>query len=77
VADIVHSRAHVVAGGFPSSSGETCVLGYTRRVGGGAVTYLVLGHHNLYSRLGRTAGGGSEQLATFRRPWESEAFSTF
>ena len=70
-------RAHVVAGGFPSSSGEARVLGYTWRVGGGAVTYLALGHcHNSYSRMGRTAGGGSEQPATFRGPWESEAFST-
>ena len=57
--------------------GKTRVLGYTRRVGGGAVTYLALGHcHNPYSRMGRTAGGASETLATFRGPWESGAFST-
>jgi hypothetical protein len=75
VADIVHYRAHGVAGGYPSSSGETRLLGYARRVGGGAVTYLALGHcHNSYARLGRTAGGGSQQLAPFREPRESEAF---
>ena len=57
--------------------GKTRVLGYTRQVGDGAVTYLALGHcHNPYSRMGRTAGGGSEQPATFRGPWESSAFST-
>ena len=57
--------------------GKTRVLGYTRGVGGGAVTYLALGHcHNPYARTGRTAGGGSEQTATFRGPWESGAFST-
>ena len=59
------------------SDGKTRVLGYTRPVGGGAVTYLALGHcHNPYSRMGRTAGGGSEPPATFRGPWESGAFST-
>ena len=36
------------------SDGKTRVLGYTRRVGGGTVTYLALGHcHNPYSRMGR------------------------
>ena len=58
------------------SDGKTRVLGYTRRVGGGAVTYLALGHcHNPYSRMGRMAGSGGEQPATFRGPWESRAFS--
>jgi hypothetical protein len=57
------------------SDGKTRVLGYTRPVGGGAVTYVALGHcHNPYSRIG--AGGGSEQPETFRGPWESSAFST-
>src|SRR5262249_21264481 len=57
--------------------GKTRVLGYTRQVGGGAVTYLALGHcHNPHSRMGRTAGEGSDQLATFRGPWDSETFST-
>jgi uncharacterized protein len=59
------------------SDGKTRVLGYTRRVGNGAVTYLALGHcHNPYSRMGRTTGAGSEPPATFRGPWESAAFTT-
>src|SRR5215467_12469395 len=59
------------------SDGKTRVLGYTRRIGDGAVTYLALGHcHNPYSRLGRTTGGDSERLATFRGPWQLRAFST-
>src|SRR5262245_55174140 len=56
---------------------KTRVLGYTRRVGGGAVTYLALGHcHNPYSRMGRTTGAGGEQSTTFRGPWESPPFTT-
>ena len=39
--------------------GKTRVLGYTRRIGDGAVTYVALGHcHNPYSRMGRTTGAG-------------------
>jgi uncharacterized protein len=57
--------------------GRTRVLGYTRRVGGGAVTYLALGHcHNPYSRIGRIGGLESEQATTFKGPWETHAFST-
>ncbi len=56
---------------------RTRVLGYTRRVGGGTVTYLALGHcHNPYSRMGRPAASGSEPPATFRGPWETPAFCT-
>ena len=59
------------------SDGKSRVLGYTRRVGGGAVTYLALGHcHNPYSRMGRNAFAASELPATFRGPWESGAFTT-
>ena len=59
------------------SDGKTRVLGYTRRVGGGGVTYLALGHcHSPYSRMGRSAGAGNEQPATFRGPWEARAFTT-
>src|SRR5262249_47825355 len=58
------------------SDGKTRVLGYTRRVGGGPGPHRARGPcHNPYSRMGRTAGGGSERLATFRGPWESGAFS--
>ena len=59
------------------SDGKTRVLGYTRRVGDGAVTYLALGHcHNPYSRMGRTTGAGGEPPATFRGPWELGPFTT-
>ena len=59
------------------ADGKTRVLGYTRRVGGGAVTYLALGHcHNPYSRMGRNAGAGNELPPTFRGPWKSGAFTT-
>jgi hypothetical protein len=59
------------------SDGKTRVLGYTRRVGDGAVTYLALGHcHNPYARMGRTTGAGGEPPATFRGPWEIGAFTT-
>jgi uncharacterized protein len=65
------------ADGSVQSDGKTRVLGYTRRIGEGAVTYLALGHcHNPYSRMGRTASGGNEQVTTFRGPWELGAFST-
>jgi type 1 glutamine amidotransferase len=57
--------------------GKTRVLGYARFFGGGAVTYLALGHcHNPYSRIGRPVGANSEQPPTFRGPWESGAFTT-
>ena len=56
--------------------GKTRVLGYTRRVGDGAVTYVALGHcHNPYARMGRTTGAG-EQPATYRGSWESPPFTT-
>ena len=59
------------------SDGKTRVLGYTRQVGNGAVTYLALGHcHNAYSRMGRTTGAGSEPPATFRGPWDGGPFTT-
>jgi type 1 glutamine amidotransferase len=59
------------------SDGKTRVLSYTRRIGGGAVTYLALGHcHNPYSRMGRTTGAGGEPSTTFRGPWESPPFTT-
>ncbi len=59
------------------SDGKTRVLGYTRRVGSGAVTYLALGHcHNPYSRMGRTTGGVGEPAPTYRGPWESTQFMT-
>jgi type 1 glutamine amidotransferase len=52
--------------------GRTRVLGHTREVGNGGVTYFALGHcHNPASREGRPVADG--QL-TFRGSWENDAF---
>ena len=57
--------------------GRTRVLGYTREVGHGAVTYVALGHcHNPAIRAGRTADPGDMTPLTFRGSWESDAFVT-
>jgi hypothetical protein len=54
--------------------GKTRVLGYTKPVGDGGVTYFALGHcHNPNTRPGRADDGTA---ATFRGPWESAAFLT-
>jgi hypothetical protein len=54
--------------------GKTRVLGYTKPVGAGAVTYFALGHcHNPNTRPGRADDGTPD---TFRGPWESAAFLT-
>jgi hypothetical protein len=48
------------------ADGKTRVLGYTKRVGAGGVTYFALGHcHNRDSTR-----------AVFRGAWESDAFMT-
>jgi uncharacterized protein len=61
----------------PQSDGKTRVLGYTRLVGKGAVTYFALGHcHNPYSRADRPTDPASALPATFRGPWETDAFVT-
>jgi len=53
--------------------GRTRVLGYTREVGAGGVTYFALGHcHNPCSREGRTVDPA--QPPTFRGSWENDAF---
>jgi hypothetical protein len=52
--------------------GRTRVLGYTREVGTGGVTYFALGHcHNPASREGRPA---TDEPSTFRGSWENDAF---
>ena len=52
--------------------GKTRVLGYTREVGNGGVTYFALGHcHNPASRQGRPA---TDEPPTFRGSWETDAF---
>jgi len=55
------------------ADGKTRVLGYTREVGKGAVTYFALGHcHNPASRADRPSDG---LAPTFRGAWESDAFN--
>lgn len=56
------------------ADGKTRVLGYTRAVGRGAVTYLAFGHcHSPASRPGRAGDGMPE---TFRGPWVNPSFDT-
>lgn len=51
------------------SDGKTRILGYTREVGSGGVTYFALGHcHNPATRP------GSADMTTFRGAWDSDAF---
>ncbi len=59
------------------ADGRTRVLGYTRKVGNGGVTYFALGHcHNPYSRMGRSANAADPEPPTIRGSWETAAFST-
>ncbi|MGE0222675.1 MAG: ThuA domain-containing protein [Acetobacteraceae bacterium] len=56
--------------------GKTRVLGYTRNVGAGGVTYFALGHcHNPASRPGRPADPADATPQTFRGPWDSPDFA--
>ncbi len=55
--------------------GRTRVIGYTRDVGKGGVTYFALGHcHNPAIRAGRAADPSETTPPTFRGAWESDAF---
>ncbi len=55
--------------------GKTRVLGYTRAIGDGGVTYCALGHcHNPAIRAGRAAEPADTTPATFHGAWESNAF---
>ena len=55
--------------------GRTRVIGYTREVGKGGVTYFALGHcHNPAIRAGRTADPADTTPLTFRGSWGSDAF---
>ncbi|MSP01634.1 MAG: hypothetical protein EXR07_11390 [Acetobacteraceae bacterium] len=57
------------------ADGKTRVLGYTRDVGRGGVTYFALGHcHNPASRAGRPSDSTDMTPATLRGPWETDAF---
>lgn len=59
------------------ADGKTRVMGYTRQVGHGAVTYVALGHcHNPAIRAARTPDPADKTPPTFRGPWENEAFLT-
>ena len=54
--------------------GRTRVIGYTREIGKGGVTYFALGHcHNPAIRAGRTADPADTTPHTFRGAWESDA----
>jgi hypothetical protein len=55
--------------------GRTRVLGYTREVGNGGVTYFALGHcHNPAISATRTADPQHPTPSTFRGAWESDTF---
>jgi len=57
--------------------GKTRVLGYTREVGTGGVTYFALGHcHNPAIRASRTLDPTDTTPLTFLGSWETEAFVT-
>jgi type 1 glutamine amidotransferase len=57
------------------AGGKTRVLGYTREVGDGGVTYFALGHcHNPAIRAARTVDPTDTTPPIFRGPWETEAF---
>ena len=57
--------------------GRTRVLGYTREVGRGGVTYYALGHcHNPAIRASRTPDPTDSTPLTFRGAWETDAFTT-
>jgi hypothetical protein len=56
--------------------GRTRVLGYTRQVGDGGVTYFALGHcHNPAIRAGRPNDPADTTPLTFHGAWETEPFT--
>lgn len=61
--------------------GKTRVLGYTREVGSGGVTYVALGHchnptNNVQGSVDRSVDPEGKTPLTFRDPWETPAFQT-
>ena len=54
--------------------GKTRVLGYTRDVGQGGVTYFAMGH--CHSPASRQAQPGDPTPATLRGAWDTDAFTT-
>ena len=59
------------------ADGRTRVLGYTRAVGNGGVTYFALGHcHNPAIRATRAPDPADKTPPTFHGAWETDAFIT-
>ena len=56
--------------------GRTRVLGYTRQIGQGCVTYFALGHCHSPASRGAQAATDDGIPATFRGPWETAGFTT-
>ena len=57
--------------------GRTRVIGYTRVVGSGGVTYVALGHcHNPAIRAARAPDPADKTPPTFHGAWETDAFIT-
>ena len=57
--------------------GKTRVLGYTRQVGDGGVTYFALGHcHSPASRSGRNSDPADTTPQVVRGAWDSDGFGT-
>jgi type 1 glutamine amidotransferase len=77
------SAASATEGLYPSDTsllpdGKTRVIGYTRSVGKGGVTYIALGHcHNPAIRAARASADPTDKTPpTFRVPWETAGFVT-
>jgi uncharacterized protein len=59
------------------ADGKTRVLGYTREVGEGDVTYFAFGHcHSPVVRAGRASDSADGAPLVFHGAWESEPFNT-
>ncbi|MGH7056208.1 MAG: hypothetical protein ACREFA_20605, partial [Stellaceae bacterium] len=59
------------------ADGRTRVIGYTRAVGTGGVTYFTLGHcHNPAIRAARPADPADTTPSVFHGSWDSAAFNT-
>ncbi|HLZ70781.1 MAG TPA: ThuA domain-containing protein [Dehalococcoidia bacterium] len=63
------------------ADGKTRVLGYTRPIGDGGVTYIALGHchnptNNVQGSVDRSVDPNNVTPLTFRDPWEHAAYQT-
>lgn len=61
--------------------GKTRVVGYTRDIGAGSVTYVALGHchnptNNVQASVDRSVDPAGTTPLTFRDPWERAPFQT-